>query len=288
MRTLTIFLTLAAGAAALQRGHKADVRPSAAEEQQMNRPFPAHKVIANIYFVGTTALASYLIATPEGHILINTGFESSVPLIRASVEKLGFKFTDIRIILDSHAHIDHVAGNAMAKELSGAKVYVMKGDEEVVRTGGLGDFHYSMRWQPSPVDKVLHDGEEVTLGGSTLVARLTPGHTRGNTTWTMAVTENGRRYDVVIVGSPFANPDFRLVNNPKYPEIVDDYEKSFRFLKALHCDIFLGPHSGYYKLAQKYKRIGEKDNPFIDPEGYHAFIEERERVFHEQLAEQKR
>src|SRR5438034_5342101 len=265
MRTLMIFLILAAGAAALQRGHKADVRPSAAEEQQMNRPFPAHKVIANVYFVGTGSLASYLIATPEGHILINTGFESSVPLIRASVEKLGFKFTDIHIILDSHAHIDHVAGNAMAKELSGAKVYVMQGDEEVVRTGGLGDFHYTMRWQPSPVDKVLHDGEEVTLGGSTLVARLTPGHTRGNTTWTMAVAENGRHYDVVIVGSPFANPDFRLVNNRKYPEIVDDYEKSFRLLKALHCDVFVGPHGGYYKLAEKYKRIGGKDNPFIDP-----------------------
>jgi metallo-beta-lactamase class B len=244
--------------------------------------------MANVYFVGSRGMASYLVTTPEGHILINTGFESSVSLIRASVEKLDFKFTDIRIILNSHAHVDHVAGNAIAREITGAKVYVMKGDDEVVRTGGLGDYYYTMRWPACPVDKVLYDGEEVTLGGSTLVARLTPGHTRGNTTFTMVVTENGRRYDVVIAGSPWANPGFRLVNNPKYPEIVEDYEKSFRLLKALHCDVFLGPHGGYYKMAEKYKRIGGNDNPFIDPEGYKAFIEQRERAFYEQLAEQKR
>src|SRR4051794_2056527 len=179
-----------------------------ATAQPKDSAFPAHRVIGNVYYVGSTELASYLITTPQGHILINASFEETVPLIRASVEKLGFKFTDIKILLDSHAHSDHVAGCAAVKQAANPKVMVMKGDEEVVRTGGGGDFFYTEKWKPCAVDKVLQDGEKVSLGGSELTAHLTPGHTRGNTTWTMTAMEGGKPYQVVIIGSPNVNPGF--------------------------------------------------------------------------------
>src|SRR3954470_12118241 len=143
-------------------------------------PFPAHQVIGNVYYVGSKDLASFLITTPEGHILINSGFERTVPLIRKSVESLGFKMSDIKILLASHAHSDHVAGHARMRELTGAKVYVMRGDDAVIASGGKGQYLYAdSRWTPCPVDRVLEDGEDVKLGGATLVARRTPGHTRG-------------------------------------------------------------------------------------------------------------
>src|SRR3954452_19890428 len=184
----------------------------AAFAQGKDPAFPAHKVVGNVYYVGSTDLSSYLITTPQGHILINSSFEETVPLIKASIEKLGFKFSDIKILLDSHAHGDHVAGCALTKQLTGARVMVMKGDEGVVSSRGGGDFYYTDRWKPCAVDKVLQDGEKVTLGGTELVAHLTPGHTRGNTTWTMTANDGGKPYQVVIVGSPNVNPGFVLVN----------------------------------------------------------------------------
>ena len=260
-----------------------------AAAQHGDSAFPAHKVVGNVYYVGSTALASYLIATPQGHILINSSFEETVPLIRASVEKLGFKFGDIKILLDSHAHSDHVAGNALVKQLTGARVMVMKGDENVVSTGGGRDFFYTNRWKACPVDKVLHDGEKVSLGGSELVAHLTPGHTRGCTTWTMIATENGKSYQVVIVGSPNVNPGFQLVNNAKYPEMADDFARTFRVLKALRCDVFLGAHGAYYDMAAKYARIGKGgENPFVDPAGYQAMVKSKEETYLQKLADQKK
>ncbi len=257
--------------------------------QKDDSSFPAHKVMGNIYYVGSTQFSSYLITTPQGHILINSSFEETVPLIRASVEKLGFKFKDIKILLDSHAHNDHVAGNASVKQLTGAQVMVMKGDEVVVRTGGLGDSHYNARWKPSQVDKVLQDGEKVTLGGAELIAHLTPGHTRGCTTWTMTATENGKVYQVVIVGSPNVNPGFQLVNNKKYPEIAEDYARTFRVLNALKCDVFLGAHGAYYNMAEKYARLGKSaENPFIDPAGYREMVKTKEAAYLKNLAEQKK
>jgi metallo-beta-lactamase class B len=253
-----------------------------------DRAFPAHRVIGNVYYVGSTQFASYLITSPEGHILINSSFEETVPLIRASVEKLGFKFSDIKILLDSHAHADHVAGNALVKEFSGAKAFVMKGDEDIVTSGGIGDFHYDSRWKPSKVDKVLHDGEKVTLGGNELVAHLTPGHTRGCTTWTMTAKENGKSYNVVIVGSPNVNPGYKLVDNAKYPEIAEDYARTFRVLNALKCDVFLGAHGAYYDMAAKYGRVAKgQENPFIDPAGYKAYITDREQAYLKNLKEQR-
>src|SRR4051794_13608473 len=252
-------------------------------------PFPTHRVIGNVSYVGSKDLASYLIVTPEGHILINSGFERTVPLIQKSVEALGYKMSDVKILLASHAHSDHVAGHARIKELTGAKVYVMRGDEGVIASGGAGQYLYTDRWTPCPVDRVLEDGEEVTLGGVTLVARRTPGHTRGCTTWTWRVADSGRDYDVVVIGSPNVNPGYRLVDNADYPEIADDFAETFRVLKALPCDVFLGAHGGYYGMVAKYERSRQGDgiNPFVDPEGYRAYVAQKEQAFRTTLAAQR-
>jgi metallo-beta-lactamase class B len=253
--------------------------------------FPAHRIIGNVYYVGSKDLASYLITTAEGHILINSGFERTVPLIRQSVESLGFKLTDIKVLLASHAHSDHVAGHALMQELTGAKVFVMRGDNQVIASGGAGQYLYSVnRWKPCKVDRVLEDGDEVKLGGVTLVARLTPGHTKGCTTWTWRTESGGKTYDVVVIGSPNVNPGYRLVDNKAYPEIASDFAKTFDVLKKLNCDVLLGAHGGYYRMIEKYERAekGGKANPFVDPEGYRAFVEQKERAFRDTLAAQQR
>jgi metallo-beta-lactamase class B len=255
-----------------------------------SQSFPGHRVVDNVYYVGSKDLASYLITTPEGHILINSGFEETVPLIRASVESLGFRMRDIKVLLASHAHSDHVAGHALARELTGAKVYVMRGDDKVIASGGEGQYLYTnSRWKPCPVDRVLEDGEEVKLGGVTLVARRTPGHTRGCTTWTWRVPGGGRTYDVVVVGSPNVNPGYRLVDNKDYPEIADDFAETFRILKALPCDVFLGAHGGYYGMIAKSEmaKKGAVVNPFFDSQGYRAFVAQKEKAFRATLAEQR-
>src|SRR5262245_15821778 len=158
-------------------------------------PFPAHRVIGNVYHVGSKDLASYLITTSDGHILINSGFEVTVPLIRKNVESLGFKVSDIKILLASHAHSDHVAVHALAKELTGAKELVMRGDDEVIASGGKRQYLYTdSRWKPCVVDRVLEDGDKVTLGDVTLIAHRTPGHTRGCTTWTWRASDADKMY----------------------------------------------------------------------------------------------
>jgi metallo-beta-lactamase class B len=257
--------------------------PAAADE-----PFPAHRVIGNVYYVGSKALATYLIVTPEGHILINSGFEETVPLIRVAVESLGFKMRDVKLVLASHAHSDHVAGHALLKEMTGASVYVMRGDEKIIASGGEGQYLYTNSpWKPCVVDRVLEDGEEVKLGGATLVARRTPGHTRGCTTWTWRVTDADQTYDVVVIGSPNVNPGYRLVGNKDYPEIADDFAKTFQILKSLPCDIFLGAHGDYYGMLAKYERLQGDKNPFIDPAGYRAYVDLKEKAFRRTLAEQQ-
>jgi len=243
-----------------------------------------------VYYVGSKDLAIYLVTTPKGHILVNSGFDRTVPLITASVTSLGFKMTDIRIILASHAHSDHVAGHARVRELTNARVFVMTGDERVIANGGKGQYLYtSSRWQPCPVDRVLKHNDQVTLGGTTLVARRTPGHTRGCTTWTCRVKDGGKTLDVVIVGSPNVNPGFKLVDNKDYPDIAKDFATTFKVLKNLRCDIFLGAHGNYYGLHAKYERLkpGARTNPFIDPAGYRDYVELKEKAFRDELARQR-
>src|SRR3954471_4962138 len=257
-------------------------------------PFPPFRIAGNLYYVGSKDLASFLIATPQGHILINSSLEASVPLIRASVEQLGFKYTDTRILLISHAHWDHDAGSARVIQETGAKYMVMDDDVPVVESGGALDFAYADSPYPkAKVDRLLHDGDEVKLGDATLVAHKTPGHTRGCTTWTMKIKQNGKTLDAVIVGSWNVNAEYRLVDKPQhpasYPGIVSDYRKTFVLLKKLPCDLFLGAHGDYFNLLEKLARARKAgESVWIDPEGYQAKVAERERVFEAKLRKQQR
>lgn len=258
---------------------------------EWTRPFPPFRIAGNLYYVGSQDLASYLVVTPKGDILINSNLESSPPLIQKSVEALGFHMGDIKILLISHAHYDHCAGSAAIKRITGAKYYVMAQDVSVVESGGQTDFQYgsdkSIRFPAAHVDHVLHDGDKVRLGGTALTAHLTAGHTRGTTTWTLDETESGRLLHVVVVGSPNVNPGYILVGNTKYPQIADDYRREFQVLNALPCDIFLGAHGGYFDLQAKYDRWKSGDhNAFIDPAGYKSYIADREQAFESELKKQ--
>lgn len=262
-----------------------------AQSADWTTAFPAHRIAGNLYYVGSKDLASYLIMTPEGNILINSSLKSSPALIKKSVEELGFKFSDTKILLISHAHWDHDAGSAEVKKLTIAKYMVMDADVPVVESGGRKDFHYGKSpedlYPPAKVDRVLRDGDEVRLGGTVLVAHLTPGHTKGCTTWTMKVTDGGKTYNVVIIGSPNVNPGYKLVGNAAYPQMAQDYEKTFRVLKSLPCDIFLGAHGGYYRMVAKYARSKQEGvRAFVDPQGYKDYVADRERAFRIELAKQ--
>jgi len=278
---LIMILQLAPAARALAQGNT-----------EWTQPFPPFRIAGNLYYVGSKGLANYLITTPQGHILINSDLEANVPLIRASVEKLGFKFTDIKILLISHAHWDHNAASATIKKLTGASYMVMDGDVPNVESGGKTDFQYgndsSALYPPTKVDRVLHNGDQVKLGDAVLVAHLTPGHTKGCTTWTMKVNDAGKSYDVVIVGSPNVNDGYKLVNNTAYPGIASDYERMFTVLKSLPADIFLGAHGSYFNMEAKYARMKPgAPNPFVDPDGYKKFVSQKEQEFRDELAKQK-
>lgn len=265
-------LTLILGFAALATGQARD----------WNKPFPAHHVIGNVYFVGTGELGSFLITTPQGHILVNSDFETTVPIIRQSVEKLGFKFSDIKILLGSHAHGDHMQGDAMVKEFTGAKVMAMDLDVPALKLMKPGGKEH-------PIDRILHDRDEVKLGGTTMVAYLTAGHTKGCTSWYFKTQEEGKTYDVIILGSIGWNPGYILVNNKDYPQIADDYVRSFKTLRALHVDVFLASHGSFYGLDAKYPKLGKQEaNPFVDPAGFQAHIDLKEKEFTTEFDRQKK
>ena len=248
----------------------------------MTTAFAPHHVIGNIYYVGTKSLAVYLIVTPQGNILINSTFERNVPLIQQSVEQLGFKFSDTRILLGSHAHGDHQEGDAAVKALTGAQVMALAEDVPALRAMKPGGKEH-------PIDRILHDGESVTLGGTTLVAHLTPGHSRGCTTWTLKAQEGGKTYDVVIIGSLGVNPGFQLVNNKDVPQIAEEYARAFKVSRALPCDIPLGSHPGMYNMQEKYAKLAAGGpNPFIDPDGYKLELDIDEAMFRAVLAEQQK
>ena len=246
-----------------------------------HRSFPAFKIAGNLYYVGTADLAVYLIQTPQGNILINSDFPEDVPLIRTSIEQLGFKYGDTKIILISHAHGDHDAATGIMKKETGARLMVMDADVPAEESTAKG--------RPSAkVDRVLHDGETVELGGSKLTARLTPGHTRGCTTWTMPVRDGGRTLDAVIIGSPNVNAGYLLVDNKDYPQIAQDYVKTFTVLKSLPVDLFLGAHGAYFGMKAKYDKMQNgESNPFIDPVGYKSYVAEREATFRKEWDRQK-
>jgi metallo-beta-lactamase class B len=250
-----------------------------------NAPFPAHRVIDNVYFVGTAQLGSFLITTPEGHILVNSDFESTVPSIRRSVEELGFEFDDIEILVGSHAHGDHMEADALVKELTGATVIAMEQDVPALRAMQPGG-------KPHPIDRVLRDGDQVTLGGTTLTAHLTPGHTKGCTSWGLDVRDNGNTYRALILCSFGVNDNYTLVGNKDYPQIASDYVATFAKARALPVDVFLGSHGFFYGLPEKYEALkNRKDgepNPFIDRAGYLAHIATQEQRFKTMLEAQQK
>jgi metallo-beta-lactamase class B len=243
--------------------------------------FPAFKIAGNLYYVGTADLAVYLINTPQGNILINTDFKQDVPTVKKSIESLGFKYGDTKILLISHAHGDHDEATEVVRKETGARLMVMDTDvpdEESAATGRPG----------AHVDRILHDGDAVELGGSKLIAHKTPGHTKGCTTWTMQVRDGARTLNAVIVGSPNVNPGYILVGNKNYPQIADDYVKTFAVLKGLPCDLFLGAHGAYFGMKAKYEKMkADGGNPFIDPDGYKVYVAEREATFRKEWARQQ-
>ena len=268
----------------------------AASERMFNGMKPAIKprhIIGNIYYVGLVGVSSWLITTPEGNILIDTAFEESVPLICTNIVELGFKVSDIKLILSSHAHVDHTGGHALMKRLTGAKIVASAADAHVLETGGKDDFSPFpkdlLAYTPVKADKIVKDGEAITLGGVTLTAHLTPGHTKGATTWTMKLKDGEKSYDVVFFSSVSIADPTPLLNNPEYTTIVEDYAETFKKLKEIPCDILLAPHADQFGFAQKLRQLdqGMSPNPFIDPAGWTRLISQTENTYLRQLANEK-
>lgn len=256
----------------------------------MNQPVEPFRIIGNIYYVGASDVTSFLIITRKGHILIDGGYAETAPQIKRNISKLGFRLEDVKILLNSHAHLDHAGGLAEIKDLTGARLFASQADSLLLANGGKGDFSFGDRLSYTPVraDKILRDNEKVKLGEMTLKANLTPGHTKGCTTWTTAVFENKQKYNVVFVCSTTA-PGYRLVDNQNYPNIAEDYQKTFLKLKKIKADVFLASHGNFFDLENKLKKLqtGVAVNPFIDPQGYKDFINKTEQAFQEKLYEQQ-
>lgn len=254
-----------------------------------NKPVAPFRIAGNLYYVGANEITSYLITTPEGHFLLDGGFVETAPQIEHNIAELGFKVTDVKFLLNSHAHMDHAGGLAELKKVTGAKLIASEGDAPLLRRGGHGDFRFGDRLTFPPVapDQIVHDGEAIKLGGQTMVAHLTPGHTKGCTTWTTKIRDGDKTYDVVFVGSQSAL-DYKLVDEESYPGIRSDFEKSFALLNHLPCDIFLGSHGSFFHLAEKHERLLHGDtSAFIDPDGYKTYVRESEQEFRKKLANQR-
>ena len=260
---------------------------------QWNEPEPPFRLAGPIHYVGTNELAVFLIATPQGHILIDGGLPSSAPLIERSIRELGFKPEDIRVLLTTQAHFDHVGTHAHFQRLSGARVEAMRGDDRLLQDGGTSDYLAGSdgisQFPPVKVDRVLSDGDTVVLGDVRLIARHTPGHTPGSTTFVTTVKDDGREYRVVFAASVGVNPGTRLVKNPSYPGIADDYRKALAVLESLQPDIFVSGHTGMFHMAHKRRRMeaGSPARAFVDPEGYRKHIAERKTNFEAWIAKER-
>jgi metallo-beta-lactamase class B len=285
---------LAATLAVLTLASPALAQNYSPEHPEWHTPIAPFKIADNLFYVGSQDLASYLIVTPAGDILINSNLKSSPPLIENSIAQLGFNLRDVKILLISHAHFDHDGGSAQILHDTHAKYMVMDDDVPVVESGGHKDFAYPGDRYPSAyVDRILHDGDQVSLGGTVLTAHKTPGHTRGCTTWTMQATLDGKPRNVVIVGSWNVNSEFKLVDRPgnpaSYPGIASDFEHTFAVLAALPCDIFLGAHGAYFNMLPKLIRARSGAGPtvWIDPEGYQRAVAGRKQAFEKELQRQQ-
>jgi metallo-beta-lactamase class B len=280
MRALAMLLSFAAFGA------------SAQQNAEWRQPFPAFKLIGNVYWVGTYDLSTYLITTDAGHILINTGFAETVPEIKKGVEQLGFDFDDVEILTATHAHFDHVAGLAELKRLTGARLMMSEADAVLLEDGGKSDFRFgddpATNFEPVQVDRRLKDQDTIALGGVTVTAHHHPGHTKGATSFTLTVREGGRDYRLVIANMGSINPGVTVRGMPKYPTIGDDYARTFAAQKALPVDVFLASHAAQFGMHEKYQPGDAYDaNRFVDPEGYRAAVERLETIYREQLARER-
>jgi len=264
----------------------------AQDDPDWTRSFPPFRIIGNIYWVGSYDLSSYLITTPQGHILINTGVGDTARRIKASVEQLGFKLADTRILTTTQGHYDHVAGLAELKRMTGARVVVSLPEKELLESGGKLDFRFGdtpgAQFEPVKVDSTFKDNDTISLGGTVLTAHHHPGHTKGSTSFTLNVQESGKTYRVVIANMASINPGVTVSGMPNYPGIADDYARTFKAQKDLQIDVFLASHASQFKLHEKYKP-GDAFNPdrFVDPQGFKAAVEELEKTYRDQLARER-
>jgi len=256
------------------------------------RPFPPFRMIGNVYWVGTYDLSTYLITTPQGHILINTGLAETVPQIKAGIEQLGFKLSDVKILTATHGHYDHVAGLAELKRMTGARLVMAQEDVELLETGGKADFRFgdtpSARFEPVKVDRAIKDGDKIELGGVVLTAHHHGGHTKGATSFTLDVRENDKTYRVGIINMASINPGVRVSGMPKFPDIQQAYARTFHDQKEMQIDVWLASHASQFGLHKKYQP-GDAYNPdrFVDPQGFHASVLQLEKVYLDQLAKER-
>jgi metallo-beta-lactamase class B len=257
-----------------------------------NRPVPPFRIADNLYYVGVKGVASYLIVTPDGDMLLDAGFRETVPLVEASIRKLGFHVEDVHILLLSHAHFDHAGGLAAMKSATHARLLASPGDAPLLERGGRDDFAFGDRGRFPPVkpDGLLQNGVPVRLDGVEMTPHFTPGHTKGCTTWTTTVRDRGQERHVVFACS-LSTPGYQVVNNPKYPGMLQDYKTSIATMRGLPCDIFLAAHPEQFgmdlKLAELQKHP-DGPNPFVDPAGYKAYLDESEAELNEKAAAQSR
>lgn len=260
---------------------------------EWTKPFPPFRMIGNVYWVGTYDLSTYLITTPAGHILINTGLAETVPQIKAGIEQLGFKLSDVKILTATHGHFDHVAGLAKLKQLTGARVMMSEADADLLESGGKSDFRFgddlAARFEPVKVDRKLKDGDKIELGGVALTVHLHPGHTKGATSFTLDVPENGKTYRVGIMNMASINPGVRVSGMPKFPDIAQAYARTFHDQKEMKIDVWLASHASQFEMHKKY-HPGDAYSPdrFVDPEGFHAAVLQLEKEYRDQLAKEQR
>ena len=260
--------------------------PCTAQPDGWSQPFPGHRVIGNLYAVGTYDLGVFLVTSDEGHFLINTGLEDSLSMIRANVESLGFQLGDVKVLLTMQAHWDHTAALSEIKELTGAEMWATAGDAPVLEDGGFSDPHFGgeVSFEPVEVDKVIADGEVMRLGDTRLKVLETPGHTAGSVSYTMTIREDGRDYSVVIANMGTINPGKRLIVDPTYPGVADDFVDTFEKQKYLDVDVWVAAHGSQYGLHEKYV-AGEDYNleTFVDPEGFLDAVKRLESLYMDQL-----
>jgi metallo-beta-lactamase class B len=260
--------------------------------ESWTKPFPPFRMIGNIYWVGSYDLATYLITTPEGHILVNTGVGDTAQQIKRSVEQLGFKIGDVKILTATHGHWDHVAGIAELKRMTGASLVVSEPEKALLESGGQTDFRFgdtpSARFEPATVDRTFRDGGTIALGGVTLTAHLHAGHTKGASSFTTDVREAGKTYRVIIANMGTINPGVRVTGMPNYPDIMKDYARTFSAQKELKIDVWLSSHASQFKMHEKYKP-GEAYDPnrFVDPAGFLDEVRRLERAYLDQVAKER-